>query len=78
MTLGGGRTGTGRARIASVDSCHQHASAFNISLPGEAHPDLQKQAHADSLLARANFGPTIGVHFSMREENDPRRGALTK
>jgi hypothetical protein len=39
----------GRARIASVDSCHQHASALNISLPGEAHPDLQTKPRGLSL-----------------------------
>jgi hypothetical protein len=25
---------------------------------------IYKQTHADSLLARANFGPTNGVHFT--------------
>ena len=31
----------GRARVASVDSSHQHASARNVSLAGKAQPDLQ-------------------------------------
>ena len=53
----------GRARIASVDSCHQHASASTFLFP--ARPiRIYKQTHADSLLARANFGPTNGVHFT--------------
>ena len=30
---------------------------------------IYKQTHADSLLARANFGPTNGVHFSQLGNN---------
>ncbi len=39
----------GRARIASVDSSHQHASALNNFLAGEAHPDLQTNPRGLSL-----------------------------
>ena len=39
----------GRARIASVDSSHQHASALNNFLAGEAHPDLQNNSRGLSL-----------------------------
>jgi len=44
----------GRARIASVDSGHQHASAHDVSLAGEAQSDLQTHQRGLSLSSNAD------------------------